>query len=82
MPSTSELHRSRWPGGDREAITYLNKQGYWYDRRYLWHAPELKHHVTVKELDAMLYLMLEWDWDMLYAGSEAVWPAKKDRLPI
>lgn len=62
MPQTSDEHRARWPGGDEQACDYLREAGYSYDRNWCWHMPLGRTEPTDRELDAIDYMCLEWDW--------------------
>lgn len=63
MPQASSELRAEWPGGDKEAINYLQQRGYRLDRRWAWVLPHPEHVPTAIELSAVRYLMDEWDFD-------------------
>lgn len=64
MPSTSDAHRARFSRGETEAIAILEEAGYWLDHCWEWHAPA-NHEPTARELDAIGYLLHEWDYGLL-----------------
>jgi hypothetical protein len=64
MPSTSDEQRARWPGGDAEAVRVLERAGYRLNQYWSWEAPE-GHVPTARELDAIGYLVHEWDYGTL-----------------
>lgn len=61
MPQASEEQRARWPGSDGQAIEFLEKRGFIQTADWRWVVPP-GHKVTVKESDAVSYLIHEWDW--------------------
>jgi hypothetical protein len=62
MPSTTPDREARWPGGDSQAIDYLMKQGYSMTKDWCWVKPTDDHKPTEKEIDAVIYLIEEWDF--------------------
>ena len=68
MPQTTNEHRARWPGGDAEATKFLTDAGYRLTLRWTWKRPldpSHKRKPTTRELDAIAYLIHEWDYDCL-----------------
>jgi hypothetical protein len=72
MPSTTPERRARWPGGDCEAIGYLESRGFKLTHDWLWLGP--RKDLTCREQDALIYLIEEWD----YGG--VITPTWKDRI--
>lgn len=68
MPSTSDAHRARFPRGETEATAVLENAGYQLDHRGEWHAPA-NHEPTARELDAIGYLLHEWDYGFLVGAT-------------
>lgn len=62
MPSAPPELQAEWPGGDLEAIQYLEAQGYRQTRAFGWRRPAPDHEPTERENSALDYLWLEWDW--------------------
>lgn len=63
MPQTSDERRARWPGMDREAIEFLTDRGYVLRRDWKWNRPSPDHRPSPREIDALVYLIAEWDFD-------------------
>ena len=61
MPQTTPERRARWPGGDAEAIKYLEGRGYTLRKNWMWAAPPGHTH-SEKDVDALVYLIEEWDF--------------------
>jgi hypothetical protein len=61
MPQATDEQRDRWPGGDAEAITYLEAAGFKLTKIWTWIKPD-GHDPTPKEWDAVDYLVNEWDF--------------------
>lgn len=65
MPSTTPERLRRWGGeggvGEDKAIRYLRRRGYVLTRTWFW-IPPYDHEPTYKELDAMRFLIEEWDF--------------------
>lgn len=66
-PRASDELRAEWPGdgesgGDKQAITYLEQQGYRLRRDFGWTRPRPDHRPTERELSALNYLIDEWDY--------------------
>ena len=68
MPQTSPERAARWPGMDHQAMKYLEDQGYRLSRSWHWYAPSKTHIPTEKEMDAILYLIEEWDFGGIING--------------
>lgn len=66
MPQTTDERRARWPDGDSEAIKFLRGQGYDLTKRWSWIKPS-NHTPTEREIDAVVYLIEEWDFDGIEA---------------
>ena len=62
MPSTTPERRARWPGHDKQAIDYLRSCGYVLNRGWSWAKPSAEHEPTDREIDAVVYLIEEWDF--------------------
>lgn len=61
MPQTSPERRARWPGGDEQAIKYLEDAGYSLTFDWCWIRPQGRWP-TKREIDAVAYLVEEWDF--------------------
>ena len=72
MPQTTDERRARWTGGDLQAIHYLQAQGYQRNNDWTWTPPSAGHEPSDKEIDAVIYLIEEWDWG----------PIIRDAFPI
>lgn len=68
MPQTTPERAARWPGGDSEAILFLRSAGYALRRDWSWQSPD--HAPTDRELDAVVYLIEEWDFDGIRGDDE------------
>lgn len=66
MPETDAERKARWPGGDSQAIAFLQGKGYRLKKNFSWEKPTRFHSVTQEESDAIWYLIEEWD----YSGIE------------
>lgn len=65
MPqANSELQR-QWPGGDREAIHYLQNRGYRLTGRWEWLLPHDETVPSDRDWSAIAYLIEEWDFGPL-----------------
>jgi hypothetical protein len=62
MPQTTPERRARWPGGDQGAIDHLKTQGYRLLKGWTWVKPSPAHEPTEREIDAIIYLIEEWDF--------------------
>lgn len=62
MPQTTEAHRERWPGSDREASDFLIEKGWSVGNHWCWHFPTAGYEPSDREWDAFEYLIMEWDW--------------------
>lgn len=65
MPQTTPERAARWPGADTEAIEFLSEADYTLNRDWSWTRPNPDHVPTEREIDAIVYLMEEWDFDGL-----------------
>lgn len=67
MPSTTDERAARWPGMDAQATIHLEGRGFILSRdgRWEWSHPNPEHHVSARDLDAMIYLIQEWDFGNL-----------------
>ena len=72
MPQTTPERAERWPGYDDEAESFLKAQGYKLTRRYTWIKPTPEHKPTKREIDAIMYLIEEWDYDGLENISNSI----------
>jgi hypothetical protein len=63
MPQATKEQRDRWPGGDTQAMKVLADNGYKLtdDGSFRWIRPK-NHKPTEIELDAVDYLVNEWDY--------------------
>lgn len=63
MPQASEEMQARWPGGDEEASKFLRDAGYHLTPDWRWVPPRGRvPHKHPREIDAILYLIHEWDY--------------------
>lgn len=66
MPQASDEQRFRWGGedgiGEDKAIAYLQACGYVLRRNWTWIPPSPWHHPSPSELDALWFLIDEWDF--------------------
>lgn len=62
MPTASPELRAAWPGGDSEAVLYLEAQGYQLTKQWEWIKPTPDHKITEREGSAIDYLIDEWDF--------------------
>jgi len=67
-PQASDERRRRWPGGDAEALIFLNDSGFRLQRDYTFQPPSADYMPTERELDAIAYLVEEWDYGGLRSG--------------
>lgn len=66
MPQATEAMRKRWKhyepgGGDQLATKYLEERGYVLTRDWRWVIPP-GHKPTAKEIDAVQFMVDEWDY--------------------
>ena len=61
MPQATPEQSARWPGGDAQAIKFLEDAGYRLNRDWQWIEPQ-RHQVSDQEADAISYLIHEWDF--------------------
>ena len=69
MPQTTPERRARWPGGDQQAMKYLRSRGYVLQKNWLWAAPPGHTHSS-KDVDALDYLIEEWDFGGVVESAE------------
>lgn len=62
MPQTTPERAARWPGGDSEAIKHLQAAGFTLNRDWTWTKPP-DYQSTDRDIDAVVYLIEEWDFD-------------------
>jgi hypothetical protein len=62
MPQASPELRAEWPGGDNEAISYLEGQGFTLTKQWDWIKPTADHAISEREGSAIDYLIDEWDF--------------------
>lgn len=63
MPQASDELRAQWPGGDEEAIAYLESRGFVLRRDWSWRPPTDRTTINERECSALQYLIDEWDFD-------------------
>lgn len=61
-PQAPDDMRARWPGWDAEAIAFLEQRGWKRVRNWQWAPPTAGYIPSPREIDALDYLFLEWDW--------------------
>lgn len=61
VPKGEVLDRKKWTS-DKEAIDFLEKQGYKLRSGFTWQKPTPEHKPTMDENAALDYLWLEWDF--------------------
>jgi hypothetical protein len=71
MPQTSPERAARWPGGDEEAIAFLLAGGWRLGRDWCWRRDDWREP-TEREVDAVRYLIEEWDFDGIVYPEEPV----------
>lgn len=62
MPQTTADRARRWPGGDSQAMLYLQAKGFKITKGWLWLAPTSDYNISIFEADAIIYLIEEWDF--------------------
>lgn len=62
MPQTTPERAARWPGMDEEAIGYLRGRGFKLRRDWFWEKPTPDYELGDREIDAIRYLIEEWDF--------------------
>ena len=60
MPQTTPERRARWRSIEK-AIGFLRRRGYTLRPDWMWDKPT-GHMITSQEIDALLYLIEEWDF--------------------
>lgn len=69
MPQASDEHRARWNGPDDSyAQQYLKNMGYRLNRDWTW-TPPAGREPTRMELDAIAFLINEWDMGGVWLGA-------------
>lgn len=72
MPQTTPERAARWPGGDSQAIEFLEKRGFTLFRDWVWRRPDDRVADEI-ETDAIRYLIEEWDF-----GGYDFWETRPD----
>ncbi len=62
MPQATPDLRAEWPGGDDEAISYLEGRGFTLTKQWEWIKPTPDHEISMREALAITYLIDEWDF--------------------
>lgn len=66
MPSSSEGLRQKWGGshgiGEDKAEGYLQSRGYRLTKDWFWIKPSHDHVMTDEEVEAIIFLIEEWDY--------------------
>jgi hypothetical protein len=62
MPQTTSERAARWPGKDAQAISFLEGRGWTLTRDWNWRMPKGVTKPTGREVDAVQYLIEEWDF--------------------
>lgn len=66
MPQTTSERLKRWGGyrgvGEDKAEKFLEDRGYTLTSSWEWIEPSETHYITPEEVDAILFLMEEWDY--------------------
>lgn len=65
MPQGPTWLHEKWKN-DSNAIEFLESRGYTLQKDYCWKRPNLGYKPTPKELEAMTYLCLEWDYGGMF----------------
>ena len=67
MPTASPELRAIWhdhpDGGDFAAQAFLRERGFKLTRGWQWIKPTPNHQITQEEMNAIDYLVYEWDFD-------------------
>lgn len=79
MPQADKELRDKWGGiiwddkgnivtelGENCACAYLEARGYLLTKDYCWIKPSRKYVPTPYELEAIAFLIDEWDWGAIY----------------
>jgi hypothetical protein len=61
MPQGPEHLHEKWQS-DEKAMRFLQDRGYTITRGFEWKRPNVYHQPTEEEMEAMDYLVLEWDF--------------------
>jgi len=71
MPSSTPERQSRWPGGDNEACSFLEQEGFKLTAGWCWTHPSKElDDLTEREEDAIIYMIEEWDYGGFISASE------------
>ncbi len=62
MPQAPDWLRRLWPGWDSQAIKHLEANGWTQGRGWTWVKPAPGYEPTPKDISAINYLILEFDW--------------------
>ena len=66
MPQASDELRAKWGGaqgvGEDKAEGFLRERGWTLTRDWGWLKPTFEHAPTEDELDAIIFLIEEWDY--------------------
>lgn len=62
MPTAPDYLRDEWGTDESQAITYLEGRGFKLTRDWLWKMPVNRASLTQKEVSAIDFLIMEWDY--------------------
>lgn len=62
MPQTTPERAARWPGGNGQAMNHLKARGYVLHKDWTYTKPSPDFEPTERDLDAITYLIEEWDF--------------------
>lgn len=69
MPQASDELRAMWPGGDNEAVAYLEKRGIREERNGMLVIPN-GFDLNDMDVSAIRYLLDEWDFSWRQIGND------------
>ena len=75
MPSATDELRAAFPGSSDQAIAELQAAGFILTNQWTWIVP-IGHMPTQRELDAMTYLVQEWDFGWIEKDAVSLVPRK------